>query len=1134
MVVRIVQQFFAPLTLALRNRGAAMTLIEDLGWTLDEQFDLEALAILDPVATELNQLTEVVLAVEAGTREPGEVVEEIADLLDAIFVAVEGLQDLAASDVSNLAAPMNTAAFWREFALDLPEYLILTYLETYLPLVFALVDLGGAIGTEQRPGGRPARRVIDWDALGAFLRDPSNHLQTTYVWGGALEHALLMPRLRNLLWALNLPGAMARVPGPIVAARFAGNAAAAGDVRALAVPVLAAAVSRSGTTASGQVDGMLVPVPRTGTQPSGLLLTLQAFGEVEQVLDLGGGWNLTSGAALDASGVLGIEVQPTGITLPSAMPNGSLSLALVAAPADPLLLAGTDGSTRVQLRRFEAGANVEVTGGAPSFGLDMDLQGLELVVMPGDGDGFLSDVLGELEFTIPMELGVQWSQAEGLRISGGAGLDVIIPINRTIGPLSIESVALRFIAGSDGAELTATTTGGLEIGPFAAVVRDIGFRITLEPVARGDRNGKGAVVVRAAFKPPSGLGLSVNAPGVGGGGYLEMFPEIGRYNGMVNLRLLGLEITAIGLIATQMPDGSEGWSMFLSISVQFGAGIQLAFGFKLTGIGGLAGVHRGIDIEALGDGVRTGALNAVLFPDDPVANAPAIISALDTIFPIQRNQYVFGPVFQLGWGVGDLVTIQLGLVIQLPSPLTVSLLGSIAVRVAKDDLVVISIIVDVAGTLWPTEGKLAIDSSIREGKIAFLNLSGDMSVRADFGARKPTFLVANGGFHPHFTPPEGFPTLNRLALRIFDEDNLRLGVEAYLAVTSNTMQFGVAAFFYAEALGFVAEGRFEFDTLIIFKPFGLTASLGFTVQVRAGRVDILSITLRGTLKGPQPWMITGYAEFKVLGVTQEFEVQMTIGQALSNPPREVADLFDGMLAALRGADAWAAGPLDPEIQALVSVDLPETGVFVHPAGRIKVTQPLAPLNLRLEKFGEETLRDAETLLVLDNPRLDGEIAASEAMLDWFSPAQYFDMAEEDKLTAPSFEELEAGLLIGEMFAALEPADPFEMSYETRYVDPDGDTEYPWGAAMRDGVEAERERARQDAAAAVFSFSGVKVRATLSEVRRSGPAFAVNAAAQTVVTGGAGTAAVQATWSAARAAPGQGVRPAYELSLEQRP
>jgi len=162
MIVITIKRLFAPLTLALQNRGAAMTLIEDLGWTLDEQFDLDALEVIGPVATELTELTEVILAVEAGTREPGEVVEEVADLVDALFVAIEGMQDLADGEVSNLVAPMNTAAFWEEFALDLPEYLIITYLQTYLPLIFALLDLGNVFGYEPRGGGKPPRRTVDW------------------------------------------------------------------------------------------------------------------------------------------------------------------------------------------------------------------------------------------------------------------------------------------------------------------------------------------------------------------------------------------------------------------------------------------------------------------------------------------------------------------------------------------------------------------------------------------------------------------------------------------------------------------------------------------------------------------------------------------------------------------------------------------------------------------------------------------------------------------------------------------------------------------------------------------------------------------------------------------------------------
>ena len=68
-----------------------------------------------------------------------------------------------------------------------------------------------------------------------------------------------------------------------------------------------------------------------------------------------------------------------------------------------------------------------------------------------------------------------------------------------------------------------------------------------------------------------------------------------------------------------------------------------------------------------------------------------------------------------------------------------------------------------------------------------------------------------------------------------------------------------------------------------------------------------------------------------------------------------------------------------------------------------------------------------------------------------------------------------------MFAALEPADPFEMSYETRYVDPDADAKYPHGVAARAGDEAERENARQETDAAVFGLATAPIRATLSEV-----------------------------------------------------
>ena len=48
-----------------------------------------------------------------------------------------------------------------------------------------------------------------------------------------------------------------------------------------------------------------------------------------------------------------------------------------------------------------------------------------------------------------------------------------------------------------------------------------------------------------------------------------------------------LAIRAIGFITTKNPDGSPGFSLLIILSVEFGTGIQLGFGFTLIAVGGL-------------------------------------------------------------------------------------------------------------------------------------------------------------------------------------------------------------------------------------------------------------------------------------------------------------------------------------------------------------------------------------------------------------------------------------------------------------------------------------------------------------------------------------------------------------------
>src|SRR6266446_2514987 len=98
-------------------------------------------------------------------------------------------------------------------------------------------------------------------------------------------------------------------------------------------------------------------------------------------------------------------------------------------------------------------------------------------------------------------------------------------------------------------------------------------------------------------------------------------------------------------------------------SVQTDHRPQLGFGFTLIGVGGLFALNRSADLQVLRTGVRTGALESVLFPSDVVANMNRIISDLSAIFPITKDHAIILPMGKLGWGTPTLISLELGIMI---------------------------------------------------------------------------------------------------------------------------------------------------------------------------------------------------------------------------------------------------------------------------------------------------------------------------------------------------------------------------------------------------------------------------------------------------------------------------------------
>src|SRR5206468_2342939 len=132
----------------------------------------------------------------------------------------------------------------------------------------------------------------------------------------------------------------------------------------------------------------------------------------------------------------------------------------------------------------------------------------------------------------------------------------------------------------------------------------------------------GGISAALAFVPPTGAGLSIDVDGlVTGGGFAEFDPDIGRYTGALDIEFLKVGLEALVVVDTQLPDEPGGWSFFASISATFPS-LPLGFGFFLSSVGGLVALNRTMDVQALASGLKSGALDALLFPDDVLADAP--------------------------------------------------------------------------------------------------------------------------------------------------------------------------------------------------------------------------------------------------------------------------------------------------------------------------------------------------------------------------------------------------------------------------------------------------------------------------------------------------------------------------------
>jgi hypothetical protein len=540
----------------------------------------------------------------------------------------------------------------------------------------------------------------------------------------------------------------------------------------------------------------------------------------------------------------------------------------------------------------------------------------------------------------------------------------------------------------------------------------------------------GSLDLGLGFKPPTGLGISVDAGPVNGGGYISFDFDKGRYAGVLQLEIFSVSLKAIGLLDTKLPDGRPGFSFLLIITTEFSP-IQLGYGFTLLGVGGLAGINRTINAEALRNGIYAGSLDHILFPVDPVRNAPQLISDLSLIFPPAEGQYTFGPMAKLGWGTPTLVEISLGIIIELPNPVRIALLGQIAAFLPTKEAALVELHIDFLAMIDFGAKLLSLDATLRNSRIVAFTLTGDLALRLSWGD-PPNFAVALGGFHPHFQPPPGFPALRRLGLALGAGDRIRISCQAYQALTPNTLQFGARADVYVD-VGVYVKGWIGFDALIIFSPFSFEVDFTAGLEVGVGGVKLAGVSVEGSLSGPTPWRIKGKATLSLLffEVTANVDEQFGDAQQVELPP---ADPWEPLHAALIEPRNWAAS-LPAGAVAVVSVAAPEgaTAVLVDPCGQATWRQKVVPLDRTVTRFGNAAT-PAPAKFTVDRVTVSAVAAPFVAVPDFFAPAQFQDLTDAEKLSRPSFEPMQAGVSLDDEAARIGPALSAEIVYETKLID----------------------------------------------------------------------------------------------------
>lgn len=602
---------------------------------------------------------------------------------------------------------------------------------------------------------------------------------------------------------------------------------------------------------------------------------------------------------------------------------------------------------------------------------------------------------------------------DGLYLGDGQGSGnekLVLPIQFNFPGVEIREVALGIVRNParevTGLEVTTVIAAKLS-DAVGLQVGGAGATIAL------DGPPTNAAMFPMAVSPrwPDAIGLRVKAGPIKGGGYLERKVrtygtgadkrELVEFGGVIQLEILKVGVYAIGILS---PDP---FSLVLVMGVRFPTAIELSFGFTFNGVGGILAINRTIDTTELIKGMKTHILDRLLFPDDPVAEAPKLLDQLAHVFPPKAGGFVVGPIVELGWGSqAKIVEAKLGVVLALPDPMII-ILGAVRVRAPSKVTPLTDFRCEVYGEI--SAERLLIIASLRDSKIAGITVSGDLGLLIQWGGGGD-FALSVGGFNPRYKAiPPALASLERLTIDLSPPAVVKIIIKAYFAVTAGAVMAGVRGDLNADVGVASAHAWLQLDMIFYWVPrFGFAIDLDLGISIEVFGCSFAEISFKGVLEGTTPWKVEGTATVDVWFLpTFHFHLgPVTWGE----PPPSVESSKSPLALvaeALGEKESWkAVMPLDGDL--LVSLGNAEVdGLVAHPLAALEVTQSRVPLETHIDRIGSAGVTANRVNLGLATTSA-GPVGAVSTVTAPFAPGQFLQLEGEALLGRSGFDDLPSG------------------------------------------------------------------------------------------------------------------------------